>query len=497
MARGRTRSLHRLRRANSPLNTIRPTQEICLELPDYSRVTRSAIEFFGSRNSADPVAQAARLTEQFIKLNSVIFQLLQVDVHRDYDGSDVLLSIESHGAVGAVPLRSPLTARHELGLVVQPRFPWAGIGPMLAEMGWLISPSPLKLPLLKRSERRVPLWVLSLMVLARFKALLDRLDRRFYVITETRSAPKGRIEWTQYATRHVPRGDYLSVPCSFPDLRDDRLLKGAIRFAIEKQLRSLETQCEQGAFIHRLIVLAESLLLRVREVSPRRPASGEILNWLRRPMRTDVLLEGLQAIDWTVDERGLAGISDLEGIPWIMPMEQFFEAWVETVMRAVSRRTGGLLQVGRCRETVSPLAWEPPYVGSQRTLIPDIILETDELSVIVDAKYKRHWEELQECGWRGQDDHLREQHRADLLQVLAYANLVSSKQVVCCLIYPCSTPTWESLARRGRLFHCSELPHRGRRIRVWLTAVPMSAAADRVAVPFTDKLRSIQSSNTG
>src|ERR1039458_2651480 len=94
---------------------------------------------------------------------------------------------------GNVPLLmrgciSPLTAHHDLGLVVQPRFPWAGIGPMLAEMGWLISPTPLKLPPLKRSERRVPLWVLSFMVLARFKALLDRLDRRFEGTTETRSA---------------------------------------------------------------------------------------------------------------------------------------------------------------------------------------------------------------------------------------------------------------------------------------------------------------------
>jgi hypothetical protein len=492
MPRHRARAPHRSPRAGLPLNAIRPTQEICLELPDYSRVTRSAVEFFGSKNSADPQAQAARLADQFIKQNLSIFQLLQVDVQRDYDGKDVLLNIESRGAVGAVPLRSPLTARHELGLVVQPRFPWSGIGPMLAEMGWLISPAPLKLPLLKRSERRVPLWVLSFMILARLKALLDRLDRRFEVLTETRSAPKGRIEWTQYATCQMPRGDFLSVPCTFPDLRDDRLLKGAIRFAVEKQLRSLETQCEQGAFVHRLIAFAESLLLRVREASARRPASGEVQNWFRRPMRTEVFLEGLQAIDWTVEERGLAGLSDLEGIPWTMPMEQFFEAWVETVMRVVSRRAGGVLKVGRRRETVSALAWEPPYVGSQRSLVPDLILEMEDLAVIVDAKYKRHWEELQERGWRGQDDDLREQHRADLLQVLAYANLASTKQVVCCLVYPCSTPTWESLARRGRLFHCSELPNRGRRIRLWLTAIPMSAAADRVSSPFSEKLRLLQ-----
>jgi 5-methylcytosine-specific restriction endonuclease McrBC regulatory subunit McrC len=456
-------------------------------------MTTSAVEFFGTLNSANPQAQAARLAEQFIKQNLPVFQLLQVEAYRDYDGADVLLNIESHGAVGAVPLLSPLTARHELGLVVQPRFPWKGIGPMLAEMGWLISPLPLNLPLLRRSERRVPLWVLSFMVLARFKALLDRVERRFEVITETRSAPRGRIEWTQYTTRQMPRGDFLSIPCTFPDLQDDRHLKGVIRFAVEKQLRSLETQSEQGAFVHRLIAFAESLLLRLRGVSTRRPARGEVNLWLRRPLRTHTFLEGLQAIDWTVEERGLAGVSDLEGIPWTMPMEQFFEAWVETVLQNVARKTAGVLKVGRRRETVSPLAWEPPYSGSQGSLVPDLILELETAAIIVDAKYKRHWEELQDGGWRGQTEELREQHRLDLLQVLAYANLVSSRDVVCCLVYPCSATTWESLVKRGRLFHKSELPNRGRRVRVWLTGMPMAASADLIGSLFSDHIRLIQS----
>jgi 5-methylcytosine-specific restriction endonuclease McrBC regulatory subunit McrC len=245
--------------------------------------------------------------------------------------------------------------------------------------------------------------------------------------------------------------------------------------------------------VHRLIALAESLLLRVRGISTRRPAMQEVQIWLRRPLRSDVFFEGLQAIDWTVEERGLAGLSDLEGIPWTMPMEQFFEAWVETVLRYVAQKTGGVLKAGRRRETVSPLAWEPPYVGSQRSLVPDFILEMENAAVIVDAKYKRHWEELQEGGWHGQANDLREQHRVDLLQVLAYANLVSSREVVCCLVYPCSATTWESLVKRGRLFHKSELPNRGRRVRVWLTAVPMSAEAERIGSVFSGHLRGTQS----
>lgn len=473
----------------SPLVGLRPSKDICLELEDHSSLEKSAVQFFGIKGAVDPQSQAARLADQFIAQNRPLLELVAVSVRRDYDGTDVRLLIESNSVVGAIPLVSPFTAKPDYGLVVQPRFPWPGIGPMLAEMGWLVGPTPLRLPLLKRSERTVPPWVLSFMVLARLRALLDRLERRFEFTEQERLAPKGTVLWQQYAARNLPHGQFLAVPCTFPDLRDDRHLRGAIRFTIERQLQSLETQREQGAFVHKLIALAESLLLKVRAVPACRASSRDIDAWLRRPLRSDVLIEGLQAIDWTIEERGLAGLSDLEGIPWTMPMELFFEAWVETVLRTVAIRTGGRLRAGRKRETVSPLAWEPPYLGSQRSLVPDLVFDLQGCTLIVDAKYKRHWEELQQGRWATQEDVLREEHRQDLLQILAYANLSETALAVCCLIYPCSSATWESLQQRRRLIHRAEVSVRSRRVLIWLTAIPMSAAADRIAGPLVDEIR--------
>jgi hypothetical protein len=77
-------------------------------------------------------------------------------------------------------------------------------------------------------------------------------------------------------------------------------------------------------------------------------------------------------------------------------METFFEAWVETVMRNVARHLGGTLKTGRRRETVSSLAWDPPFLGSQRSLVSDMVLELEGRSLIINAKYKRHWEQLQQ-----------------------------------------------------------------------------------------------------
>jgi 5-methylcytosine-specific restriction endonuclease McrBC regulatory subunit McrC len=70
-----------------------------------------------------------------------------------------------------------------------------------------------------------------------------------------------------------------------------------------------------------------------------------------------------------------------------MSIEQFFEAWVETLISQVVHQIGGNLRSGRKRETVVPLNSDPPYLGSQKSLIPDLIIERGDTTVIVDAKY--------------------------------------------------------------------------------------------------------------
>ena len=466
-------------------------REICLELDDHSFAQYRATEFFQLHGLREPHVQAARMAAQFVKQNGGLLSLIDVRMDSSFDGTDVKLGIQAGSYVGAIPLISPTTARPDYGLVVQPRFPWAGIGPMLSEMGWRISPKPLRLPLLRRSERRVPPWVLSVMILGRLKALLDSIDRRFELVTELRTAPRGTVHWPDYATKCLPRAAFLSIPCTFPDLRDDKRLKGAIRHSVERQLQSLGTQKEHGAFIHRLIEFSQQLLRRVQNVPVYIPSSIAFATWLQRPMRTVPFIDGLQAIEWTVEERGLAGLSDLEGIPWAMPMDQFFEAWVETAFRAVAQRTGGQIRVGRKQETTRPIDWEPPYLGSQKSLIPDIWIEWDSATLIVDAKYKRHWEELQQRSWSNLEAEVREQHRADLFQVLAYASLARTSRVIACLVYPCSPEHWESLRARGRLLHRAEFTVGDRRLVLWLTAIPMATDVERIAIPLADLCRAL------
>ena len=452
----KARGLRRYR-TYSPLEPATQLEQRCFEAKD-SVVTRLSADFLlRGQRSRDPSSQIARLADQFVNLNHSAFRQLELVVEPHYRNSTVELDIHAGTCVGAIPLISPTTGRHDYGLVVRPRFDWPGIGPILGATGWRVIPAPLSMPLLPRSERRVPPWVLSTIVLFRLKALLEQLERRFEITSEERSSPRGTIDWGRYLSRQISRARFLDVPCRFPELQKDRDLRAAIRFALEKQLRSLESQRVAGSFVRELIEMCGALISQVIDVGPREPLSTTFQVWQRNTLRTEIFRRGVQAIEWTAEERGLAGLSDLQGLAWAMSMEQFFEAWVETLMSHVVRRIGGELRSGRERKTVVPLNWNPPYLGSQKSLVPDLVIVRDDTTIIIDAKYKEHWEDMQERRWADLEEALRERHRADLLQVLAYSTTARTSKVLVCLAYPCNEERWLSLRARNLLVHRASL----------------------------------------
>lgn len=444
-----------------------------IELNDSSTTRVDATFLLEGRSSWGAEQTIGRLAKQLARQNRGLLRDFGVETRVGYDGQDITLEFSTSTNVGALPLLSPSTGKPDYGVVIRPRFGWTGIGSMLSQTGWRVVPTLLRLPELPRSDRRVPPWVLSSVVLRRMKSLLASIMRRFEMSEQDRSAPRGQVRWAEYATRRVVRARFLDVPCRYPELRDDRELLSAIHFTLRKHRASLATQRHAGPMVAELLELCQQLTKQVSHVTPQPPSGGKLRSWASQPLRPEAFESGLRAIEWTVDDRGLAGLGDREGLAWILPMEEFFEAWLELLARRYCRRFGGTVKAGRKRETVVPISWQPPYVGSQKSLVPDVVIEQAGRTIILDAKYKSHWEELDLYGWRAVRDYVRRAHRNDILQALAYANLSRAEHVTTCLVYPCRRETWESLDERERVAHRADVPVGRRRLDVVLTAVPM------------------------
>lgn len=430
----------------------------------------------------------ARLFQQFLNINRNLLSLFDLTAHQVFDGDNFEVKIESKSKIGALPLISPVTYKPDYSLIISPRFGWDGIGPILSNTGWRVLPDILGLPQLKVSEKSIPPWVLSSIVLRRIEALIKKLDRRFEFVEEDRQVPRGQIKWDQYATKKIQNAGFLNFPCRYPDLESNRDLKSIIHFTLNKQFQSLSTQREHGFYVLQLMDLCQHLLQAVKQNPPVKPSQIALNAFQRTLFAVEAYTQGLDAIDWTVNEKGLAGIGDMKGIPWQMSMEILFEAYIEACLSKLVKEIGGTLKTGRKRETITAISWEPGFIGSQRFLFPDILIERDGQQIIVDAKYKDHWEDLNIGGWHNLEQEIRERHRVDLFQILAYASMADYKHITCCLVYPCKAETFNSLSKRDRATHKASLAMNDRVINLRLTALPLNLNLADAAVALRNAL---------
>lgn len=465
MARARKASRYR---RSPPSRVVTGTRSV----RDSSTAHLPLIAWLGG-HGADPVASAERRGEDLLRNNRGLLSDMRIEADVVRQSREPMLRLRTGTRVGAIPLRSPVSGRPDFGLVVAPRFPWSGVGDLLAETGFRVTPELLPVPDLPQSERRIPPWVLASVVLARLEHLLDDMSRRFTTVEEDLRAPRGAVDWTTYAGARLPYGRALSVPCRYPDLRDDEELKGAILWTVQRQREALLAAPAAGRVAHQLLAVCDGLTARLAGTPPTPPGPRLRSAWRDRRVATPAFLDGVEAIDWTVDERGLAGLSDLSGLAWRLDMDTFFEAWVETIAMWTARRVGATVHTGRTQQTRVPLDWTPPGSGSQRSVLPDVVLRRDDVVIVLDAKYKQHASDIERLGWGRVSEAVQERHRTDLLQALAYSTLFDAPRVVTMLVYPCGVEEYRRLVERDRVMQVAKLRTAPRNVEVGLMAVPL------------------------
>lgn len=456
----------------------------------YTRAVRDSTpafipiaEWFPSQNGAPDQDKAGQRTaESFLACNRGILRDFGIVAEVSFSRGTAGVRIQPSTRIGAFPLISPTSGKPDYALVIEPRFTWSVAGQMFSAMGFRTVPQLLPLSLSPQSERQIPAWLMTSIILPRIRLMLNFIQRRFETTSQTLKAPRGSVLWNQYAVNHIALGRADQVPCVFPDLRDDREIRAALKWVVQHHKNSLMGQRKHGRVVHDLLRECDFLLSKLWGVMPLEPR-GPLISRLQQRVAINkkVFRDGLQAIEWTTEERGLAGMSELSGLAWSLDMEVFFEAWVESIAERVARSAGATIKVGRKRETQVPIDWQPPSLGSQRSLLPDIVVQKDDVVLVIDAKYKRHAEEIERSGWHELNLEAREQHRDDVLQALAYSTIFNARKVVTCLAFPTAARHWETLNERNRVVAKATIRTGERTVEIVLIAVPLSENTQPVA----------------
>jgi hypothetical protein len=399
-----------------------------------------------------------RWVEPFLEANRSAFRRLALDPEVAYEG-EVVLRLHPGDRIGAVPLVSASTRKVCAGIVVAPRFKWSALANVVGRIGFAVEPRLGGGRLVPGSARDVPAWLVAGPVLHRLAALLRRTRRTFVEQRETRTAPRGRVEWNAYLQGSIATGRWHHLPCRFSAPEDDPKLLANVRWTLDRVVDSLASLAPTP--LGRSLLEGAELLLALVGTGPRaRPEAGAITS-----LGGEVLSDALEAMGWIADERGLGGARTLDGLAWDLAVDALWESWVARVMGELGPRFGLGVRAGA--QTERRLEWRGPF-RSMRALIPDVEMTRADRVVWVDAKYKAHLMLLSRTPWSALQPEVRDAHRADLHQALAYASMANVASVDSILAYP--VPADEE--DRGTRFAVATVTSGRRRVRLFLAGLP-------------------------
>jgi len=410
--------------------------------------------------------------QPFLALNQVSLEALGLTPRIVSGREGVILELRPSLKAGAVPLKSAVTGKVAGGVVIGPRFGWAGIGRVLSATGWGSGPEFLPLSLVPGSGREVPPWVIAGPVMERLRELLAHLRRGYVERTELLTAPRGQIQWDQYVRKQMPAGAWHQLPCRYTELDSDTRLRQVIRWALETVCRDMGVVISDDVVGMLLLQELKQLLEMVSDVKPRRPGRQELDGrQSNQSMLSLYLQRGLQAIGWVSDERGLGGGQNTDGLSWSLSLEDLWERYVESVVRRDAALSGGTVRIGRRGETVVPLPWNDPFHRPLGHLVPDFVVYRGNSVEIVDAKYKSHFADLDANRWAELAEETQSAMRADIHQVLAYAAAAGSgESVKATLVYPVRQSVFEELSLRNQTESLALIPVGSREISLCIKA---------------------------
>jgi hypothetical protein len=359
--------------------------------------------------------------QKFVDYNSEVFNFLGVTPY--IIGSDQHSSIvfRTSQFIGSIPLRSPDTGKQIGDFVVVPRYTgknrYEDYIEILNLLGSDISPQVIdSLPLASGRNFRPPMYLEA----AKFIFILEEMTKRpwkkFNRIEKNINEPKGQINWNKYIQTEFKAENKLRFPAGKNILSEFHAEYSHIRYVFDLcklELLSTNTPLRIKLSIRsRLDILEE----RLYDHLPLKTSSIQV-RFSDSPIVKKCKLQANRILD----------INFTDSTAWRVDFSNVFEKFVQYIFKEVAKESGSRLLLnyrfpGHSRRQ---------YAWGLNHLEPDAILQKGEVVIFIDAKYKSNL-----YNKFGDSEILKEEHRRDLHQILAYASFSKTETKYSLLCYP-------------------------------------------------------------
>jgi len=368
----------------------------------------------------------AEALQKLVGYNKELLEFLGVTPVITGHDKDVGLSFRTSQYVGTIPFRAPDTGKQIGDFVVVPRYTsqrgrLGNYVQILTLLEHRIEPRFAdSIPLASGRNFRPPLYYEAVLYVKEFVPFTKRAWRRFKSVDKMKSHPSGRINWARYV-------EYESDPA--------RRLNYPSRCNILSELHPEYQQLKYVYELARAEIMTPETPTQIKSIAS--AAISYLDNRLSNMMPAETRAIQVRLSD-SPAVRSIKQVANRilqkdaqQGKAWRVDFSEVFERFVQHIFQKVSREIGGVLfENVRFRSNGKHL---PVWTLSH--LEPDAVLRKDKFLFFIDAKYKAHL-----FNRISDSDHLKEEYRHDLHQVLAYSAFDTAEEKHAFLVYPASSP---------------------------------------------------------
>lgn len=359
--------------------------------------------------------------QKFLLLNKKMFSFAGIALETNGTGKDLSIKFKTSGYVGAIPVKMPYDGIAHKDFQILPRFDnsnnvFSDLALLLSELAYSITPEyadgeALSLPL----QLRPPMYYEAAKYIDLFEIAQKQKWLKFEVVKRTHSYPKSNTDWAKYAKTSSDPNKTLNYPSS------DSIL--SVNHSEWRELIYVFN-------IAKSIILQQNVPESLRYKYRDRITALQKKNSSIKPTMTDVISvhasdpQAIKNVKHQANKLLQEGTTSC--VAWRIDMAELFERYVQHILSLSLSGFGGIVISNNKIKGKGQIAqWGLRY------LEPDVTIRIGSKIYMADAKYKAHYYAL-----GNNSETLKETHRSDLHQLLAYCSFSPDKNKTGILFYP-------------------------------------------------------------
>lgn len=377
----------------------------------------------GSRAGQSDIIEKA--TSRFIRKNQEYLKYIDLKIENQ--------KLFSSSTAGIVPLEFAIDKGEKANLTVEPMINWQILSEFAAvtknrdwiklNENWLVS-----------KVLDVELWYFSKPFLEEAISVLNRPAKGFKTDLKVEAVPRGNTNWLNYSINQYP---YLKFQFEnrFSKSTLDVLPHSLIIWAVDSIINSIQNYQSVPETIKNDLKAIKSIL--GNSIAPITP-TYKIFSQLPQTGAWSGYKNLYKEIEHLAILSGILRKEKLYGCAYSIKTERLFEEFVMFLNEKYASDFG--YNFYKDTNDSSRIGFLEIDASSKfkmmNSLRPDIVMTNSEMQIIVDAKYKRHFD-LASNYWTKQDENYWEEDmRQDLHQALSYSIFSEKKKNLILLAHP-------------------------------------------------------------